>query len=275
MHANRRLFIPKLLVLILVFSFISPLPVNSVQAAAIKISNKILTLETGKTKILKMKGTSKKVKWTSSNKQVASVSAKGKITAKTVGTATITAAVSNKKYSCKVTVVKPENASLKNAPFNAIEANLEGYSFVMPSDWKKELLAATENSYQLAFIPPEAKLNSYIIVYIVYTREKAPSFLTLQENVSNILTPDTLTHNYVTTFNDTALLINNFTQEEFKATFGSIMKTHCTVDTELSFEQDIYDFYLDNYYIQIATYDYETLDLYKIAEYVINSVIAQ
>ena len=50
---------------------------------------------------------SAKVKFTTSNKKIATVSAKGKVTPKKAGTVVITAKVSGKKYKCKVTVKKP------------------------------------------------------------------------------------------------------------------------------------------------------------------------
>lgn len=54
--------------------------------------------------------TTQKVKWSTSNKKVATVNSKGKITAKNVGKASITAKVGKKKYICKINVVrqKPE-----------------------------------------------------------------------------------------------------------------------------------------------------------------------
>lgn len=79
-------------------------PVSTVSAASVKISNTSITLTKGKTKQLKIRGTSKKVTWSSSNKKVATVTSKGKVTAKKVGKATITAKVNGKKYRCKVTV---------------------------------------------------------------------------------------------------------------------------------------------------------------------------
>lgn len=53
---------------------------------------------------LKVSGTSKKIKWLTSNKSVAAVTAKGVVTAKKQGKATITAKVGTKKLTCKVTV---------------------------------------------------------------------------------------------------------------------------------------------------------------------------
>ena len=80
---------------------------STVQAASsIKINKKKKTLRVGDKYTLKIKGTSKKVKWTSSNKKVATVNSKGKVKAKKKGTATITAKVGGKKYKCKITVKK-------------------------------------------------------------------------------------------------------------------------------------------------------------------------
>lgn len=99
-----------LIALTMVISITAPnfLPVfNSVQtakAATIKINKKGLELFVGDTYKLKISGTKAKVTWKSSKKSVATVSKAGTVTAKEEGTATITATVSGKKYTCKVTV---------------------------------------------------------------------------------------------------------------------------------------------------------------------------
>ena len=74
------------------------------QAVSIKINKKSKTIYEGNTYTLKVTGTKKKVKWSSSNKSVATVSLKGKVTAKKNGTATITAKVGNKKLTSKIKV---------------------------------------------------------------------------------------------------------------------------------------------------------------------------
>lgn len=81
-------------------------------AAKVKISKKKATIIKGKTMQLKIKGTKKKAKWSSNKKSVATVNNKGKVTGKKTGKATITAKVGGKKYTCKVTVTKPDYKKL-------------------------------------------------------------------------------------------------------------------------------------------------------------------
>lgn len=78
------------------------------------LSEKNITLSQGSSKALTatvypVSATNKKVTWTSSDTKVATVSANGKVTAKTAGTAIIyaKAAVGGVEGQCKVTVVKP------------------------------------------------------------------------------------------------------------------------------------------------------------------------
>ena len=72
-------------------------PVTTVEAATIKLNKSKATLIKGQKLSLKLKGTNAKVTWKSSDKEVATVSSKGKVTAKGKGKATITAKV-KKKY---------------------------------------------------------------------------------------------------------------------------------------------------------------------------------
>ena len=88
---------------------------TSVSAAKIKLNKTKLTLTQGKKYRLKIKGTKKKVKWSSTKKSVATVNKKGVVTAKKKGTAYIKAKVGKKTYKCKVTV-KSKKAPAKPAP---------------------------------------------------------------------------------------------------------------------------------------------------------------
>lgn len=80
-------------------------PTEAHAAAKPKISSTSKKVVKGKTFTLKVKNADgKKVTWKSSNKKVATVSKKGKVTAKKAGSATITATVAGKKLTCKVKV---------------------------------------------------------------------------------------------------------------------------------------------------------------------------
>jgi hypothetical protein len=81
------------------------------------------------------------VKWTSSKKSVATVSSKGVVKAKKKGTATITAKVSGKKYTCKVTVLKSEKEivsdnikTLKKYINKNGTKNSDGNKYIMMTD---------------------------------------------------------------------------------------------------------------------------------------------
>ncbi|WP_026499477.1 Ig-like domain-containing protein [Butyrivibrio sp. WCD2001] len=74
-------------------------------SAAPKLNKKQVELKIGKTCKLKVKGTSGKVEWSTSNKKIAKVSKNGVITAKKAGKVTIKAKVNKKTLKCKVTVL--------------------------------------------------------------------------------------------------------------------------------------------------------------------------
>lgn len=76
------------------------------------LNSKSLTLSKGKTYQLKITGTSAE-SWSSNDESVASVSSKGKVTAKNAGKATITCKGKNgKAYKCKVTVEENSSSAL-------------------------------------------------------------------------------------------------------------------------------------------------------------------
>lgn len=95
---------------ILCFMFIVPNLFPEIQttisanATTLKLNKTKATLSKGEKLRLKVTGTKSKVRWSSSNKKVATVSSTGRVTAKKNGTAKITAKVKNKKLTCKITV---------------------------------------------------------------------------------------------------------------------------------------------------------------------------
>lgn len=73
--------------------------------AAVKISATKKALYVGQSTTLKVTGTKKKVKWSSTNKKVATVTQKGKVKAKKIGVATIKAKILGKTFSCRLEVL--------------------------------------------------------------------------------------------------------------------------------------------------------------------------
>ena len=99
-----------------------------VEAASVRLNKTSITMYTGQTSTLKVSGTSKKVTWSTSNKKVATVSYRGVVSAKSSGSATITARVNNKNLKCKVTV-KKQATNNKKAALKAYYSFLKSYKF--------------------------------------------------------------------------------------------------------------------------------------------------
>lgn len=115
MKSFKKLFV--IAITSLALSFVVPyipfMDAGTTTAEAAKISKKSLVLIKGQSATLKVSGTKKRPKWTSSRRTVATVSSRGKVVAKKKGTTTITAKIGTKKYSCRVTVQTP-SISKKN-----------------------------------------------------------------------------------------------------------------------------------------------------------------
>lgn len=100
----------------------------NVKAAAPKLNKKKITIYVGHTGKLKVNNARKKVKWTSSKKQIAAVSSKGVVKGKKAGSAVITAAAGNKKWTCKVTVrnnVSVSKGAIKILPGKSKKVNIK------------------------------------------------------------------------------------------------------------------------------------------------------
>lgn len=95
---------------------------SKVKVIKVGLNYSTIYLTKGKSKTLKAtvspsNATKKSVKWSSSNKKIATVNAKGKVTGKKAGTATITVKAkdgSGKKATCKVVVTAPATTAKKN-----------------------------------------------------------------------------------------------------------------------------------------------------------------
>ena len=121
-HFNiRKLWIALALALALCLAAPAALPApflpgtNARAATAVKLNKTRATLYVGQALPLKLTGARGTVKWKSSKPAVAAVSAKGKVTAKKAGSATVTATCGKKTYKCRLTVKKGLTASVKKA----------------------------------------------------------------------------------------------------------------------------------------------------------------
>ena len=108
------------------------------------ITKKTLNLTSGESTTLKLKGTTQKIKWNSSNKSVVTVNSKGKVVAKSAGTATVTATVLKKTYKCEVTVKSPDtqtpDTEADNAPNDTSDSTDDAEDNQTPSDTTDDVI---------------------------------------------------------------------------------------------------------------------------------------
>lgn len=126
----------------------------TVQAASkIKLSATSKTMIKGTTYTLKVKNTKKKVKWSSNNKKIATVSSKGKVTAKGKGTTTIKAKVSGKTYSCKVKVETPSISKTKITV-------TKGKTYTLKMNGTKQKVTWSSSSKKIAIVNSKGKITA-------------------------------------------------------------------------------------------------------------------
>ena len=109
MKLRKRMFYVACLTLCLLFAvtYSTDNVANAATASSQKLNKSKLTLALGEQKLLQVNGIAEKVTWTSSNTKVVRVTKKGIVKTRRIGTATVTAKVGQKKYTCQVTVKKP------------------------------------------------------------------------------------------------------------------------------------------------------------------------
>ncbi len=151
-------FVAMLAMFCQVFCFAGP--VLQTKAATVKLNADKKTMVIGSTCKLKVKNTSRSVKWSTSNKKVATVSSSGTVTAKRAGTAIITAKVGQKKLTCKVTVVTMQK-SYVNKTIRLINKERRKYGYA--SFDKNSMLqeAAQQRAKELAKKFSHTRPNGY------------------------------------------------------------------------------------------------------------------
>lgn len=235
------------------------------------ISHTSYTLSIGKTKTLKISGTTKSCSWTSNKNSVATVSSKGKITAMSTGKATITATVDGKKLTC-IVKVREGNPYLSKVPFEAKEVKFGNSSIVVPADWYVE----TDESYEdmsFAFLAQDDTYGEPNISFtVVDTGAPAPGYEDAKKEFINYFTEDDLRSAYTEIYKDIEVNINNFSQSDYVASFGDVFKTEYLIEFGgTSIKEEIYAFYIDEKYVEV-TMTYSNDDNFKnILKYVLDS----
>jgi hypothetical protein len=251
----------------------------STKQSAVKISKKTLTLEVGKTATLKVTGSKSKVTWTTSDKTVATVGKTGKVTAKKAGTATITATVNKKKYTCKVTVTEAvaSNPYVANAPFAAQENTYSKLSYVVPKDWTKTVVAEQDKAIVLLYYPSTAdttKGTSNVTVTIQETGAAKGDYSTTKTYFESLITQDYITAQLAQ--QDPNVTVSDFKTSDYEAKLGTAFKTdYKAVFSGITMTQTIYDLIIDNYLIEVNVTnigDNITPDVSTVGEYLLNSI---
>jgi hypothetical protein len=129
---------------------VNPLNINAVQTveakSRIKLNVAKKSIYKGKKYTLKVRGTKRKVKWSSSNKKIATVTSKGKVTAKRPGSCYIYAKVRGKRYKCKISVLDKITGTTKTTTYyvnkvkeylkrNKVFSSFKNLHFSTGNDW--------------------------------------------------------------------------------------------------------------------------------------------
>ena len=267
----------KILITVMVLSMLSVLGIPAlsnttiVQAATIKLSASSLKLQVGQSKQLKMVGTSAKVTWKSSNKKVATVTAKGKVAAVSEGTAVISATVNKKKYSCMVLVKYPENPYLSKADFTAKEVSVGDINVVVPKDWKLTV-AEVENDSNIGTFSVNKQPN-IMNIYVQKTGEPALDYAEAKALLKDQFSQENLMSDLAESEQGKYISIEDMKFSDVKTANGTAVLANVSLKyygTEVN--QVAYGLMIDNYTIIITYTETGASDLQKKAEFALNSL---
>jgi len=263
------------LALVLGFAMLAPavLPMTGtiavVEAATIKLNKTKVTLDIGKSATLNIPGNKSKVAWKSSDKEIATVTNKGKVTAQSAGTAKITATVNKKKYNCTVTVKEASNPYLVNADFK--EEFIDELSIVMPTECDFSVEEISAGTYQ-ALITFEGS-DSCIQVIANKTGKKASSYDDVKAYCDTKVSQEILQSAFDAS-SKTKVTITDFAKFDFASTNGTAYAYAFNIDfSDHSLMQAVYDLSMDGYFVEVSSVDADNADVALIAEYLLNSIM--
>ena len=253
------------------------LPISNVvvaEAATVKLSQKKLELKVGKKAKLKIKGTKKKITWSTSNKKIATVSKTGVVKGIKPGKATIKATVNKKKYSCVVTV-KDANPLIADAPFEAKAATFGKLKSVMPADWTTNVLLEQGNNSMMLLYPSSADMNqgtSNVTVVVQDSGKEKPDYEAVKEYFDDMISQDLIIAQLAQQGIEATL--SDYKVSDYETNSGTAYRIDYTADVgEGTINQTIYYLYLENYLLQLSTTDVKddvTPDVSTVAEYMLN-----
>lgn len=165
--------------LILFVAILLPTNTNQVQASTPKLNKSAITIEKGSTYNLKVKNTSKKIKWMSSNKKIATVSSNGKVKAKKAGEVIITATINSKSYTCKVTVTN-------KVKLNKTKVTVQkGNTYTLKLQNNKKKIKWTSSNKKIATVSSSGKITAKKVgtckVYAKVGKKKYTCKVTVKE----------------------------------------------------------------------------------------------
>ena len=156
-----------------------------VQAATVSLNKRSTSVYIGKTTQLKVKNYTGKIRWSSSNTSIATVSSTGKVKGKKAGTVTISARAGKKTLKCKVSVrsvirVSPKKIYLDGTDDATITVTLKkncdvSYSVsnsgIISCSWDDDWYKGGKETY--LYITGERTGTTYITITNKYNNEKA------------------------------------------------------------------------------------------------------
>lgn len=244
-------------------------------AAAVAINPQKVTLEAGKTKLLKVTGTKAKAVWKSNNPKVAAVSKTGLVTAIKAGKATITATINKKAYTCSVTVTEvKKNPLVDAAPFKAQVATTDAATYIFPSNWNKY---ETEVSgyKQVTLVPKSAIVSGKASNLVILLADiDSPIDADSLKPVYDAITADALVAQFAQLGME--VTIDNLTVDTYKTDLGLGYVTKYELKYNgVSMKQAIYDIYTNKHVFKTTVTDIGdnlTPDINQVADYFFSTV---